>query len=188
MVNGVMSVASLLKSLAVIPVLGALLVMDMSAGAPVLAQSATKGASGLPLPRFVSLKARKVNLRIGPSKDYAVEWRYQRSGIPMEIIQEYDHWRRVRDPDGTEGWIHKSLLTGERTAIIAPWKRGVNEVFVTLRQKPLLSADTVAMLEPGVVVGIDECNGQWCRGEVQGASGWIPQDEIWGVYPGEAFR
>ena len=183
-----MKAASVFKSLAAIPVLCGLLLADMSTGNPVLAQSVTKGASGLPLPRFVSLKARRVNLRIGPSRDYAVEWLYTRSGIPMEIIQEYDHWRRVRDPDGTEGWIHKSLLTGERTAVVAPWKRGEGEVFVTLRHRPLKSADTVAMLEPGVVVGIDECNGQWCHGEVEGAAGWIAQDEVWGVYPGEAFR
>ena len=183
-----MKAASVFKSLAVIPVLCSLFALEISAGVPALAQSVTKGASGLPLPRFVSLKSRRVNLRIGPSTDYAVEWLYTRSGIPMEIIQEYDHWRRVRDPDGTEGWIHKSLLTGERTAVIAPWKRGEDEVFVTLRHRPLRSADTVAMLEPGVVVGIDECNGDWCLGEVQGASGWIAQNEIWGVYPGEAFR
>ena len=88
------------------------LTAGLVAAPPVLAQPA-KGASGLPLPRFVSLKARRVNLRIGPSRDYAVNWLYTRSGIPMEIIQEYDHWRRVRDLDGTEGWIHKSLLTGD---------------------------------------------------------------------------
>jgi SH3-like domain-containing protein len=181
-----MNATSIARCLVVMPVLCALLVA--TTGTTVFAQSAAKGASGLPLPRFVSLKAQRVNLRIGPSKDYAVEWQYTRSGLPMEIIQEYDHWRRVRDPDGTEGWIHKSLLTGDRTAVVAPWKRGEKGVFVTLRERPLLSADTIAMMEPGVVVRIDECNGKWCRGEVQGAEGWVAQDEIWGVYPGEAFR
>ena len=166
----------------------ALLVTGLAIGQVSHAQNIAKGASGLPLPRFVSLKAGRVNLRIGPSTDYAVEWLYTRSGIPMEIIQEYDHWRRVRDPDGTEGWIHRSLLTGERTAVVAPWKRGEREVFVVLRESPLLSADTIAKMEPGVVVSIGECNGKWCRGEVQGARGWIAQDEIWGVYPGEAFK
>ena len=155
---------------------------------PALAQSAAKGASGLPLPRFVSLKARRVNLRIGPSRDYAVEWLYTRSGIPMEIIQEYDHWRRVRDPDGTEGWIHKSLLTGERTAVAAPWKRGQAGVFVMLRDAPQRSGVLVAKLEPGVVIKIAECNGKWCRGTVANARGWVSQDEIWGAYPGEAFK
>ena len=153
-----------------------------------LAQSAATGASGLPLPRFVSLKAKRVNLRIGPSRDYAVQWLYTRSGIPMEIIQEYDHWRRVRDHDGTEGWIHKSLLTGERTAAVAPWKRGRSGIFVQLRNRPQSSGKLLASLEPGVIVNISECNGQWCEAEAQGVTGWVAQDEIWGAYPGEAFR
>ncbi len=157
-------------------------------GAPAYAQSAAKGASGLPLPRFVSLKARRVNLRIGPSRDYAVQWLYTRSGIPMEIIQEYDHWRRVRDPDGTDGWIHKSLLTSDRTAVVAPWKRGQDQVYVHLRARPQKGARLLAKLEPGVVVQIDECNGKWCRGEIKGEEGWVAQDEIWGAYPGEAFK
>ncbi|MEM6461750.1 MAG: SH3 domain-containing protein [Pseudomonadota bacterium] len=165
-----------------------MLVTDLPFIQPAFAQSVAKGASGLPLPRFVSLKSRRVNLRIGPSKDYAVEWMYIRSGIPMEIIQEYDHWRRVRDADGTEGWIHRSLLTGERSAITAPWKRGATDVHVVLRAKPLVSADAVAKLEPGVVISISQCNGSWCECTVQGNSGWVAQDEIWGVYPGEAFR
>ena len=183
-----MKAASVARYLAVIPILLALLVADMTAERYAFAQSAAKGASGLPLPRFVSLKARRVNLRIGPSRDYAVEWLYTRSGIPMEIIQEYDHWRRVRDPDGTEGWIHKSLLTGDRTAVVAPWKRGEANIYVALRENPLLSADMIAKMEPGVVVQIAECNGKWCRGEVKGTKGWVAQDEIWGVYPGEAFK
>lgn len=166
----------------------AILVTAAPFGAPpALAQPAT-GASGLPLPRFVSLKARRVNLRIGPSRDYAVNWLYTRSGIPMEIIQEYDHWRRVRDLDGTVGWIHKSLLTGERTAAIAPWRRGVDDVFVPMRSKPQRAARAVARLEPGVIVRIQECNGKWCEAEVDGIEGWVAQDEIWGAYPGEAFR
>ena len=144
-----MKPASMAKITMAIMLLPALLLTGFAVNQPARAQSVAKGASGLPLPRFVSLKARRVNLRIGPSKDYAVEWLYTRSGIPMEIIQEYDHWRRVRDPDGTEGWIHKSLLTGDRTAVIAPWKRGERDVFVVLRESPLLSADTIAKMEPG---------------------------------------
>ncbi len=164
-----------------------LILTGLTMAPPVNAQPAT-GASGLPLPRFVSLKAKRVNLRIGPSKDYAVNWLYTRSGIPMEIIQEYDHWRRVRDLDGTEGWIHRSLLTGERTAAIAPWKRGIDDVFVHMRTRPQRNGRIVARLEPGVIVRIQECNGKWCEAEVEGVAGWVAQDEIWGAYPGEAFR
>ncbi|WP_421418412.1 SH3 domain-containing protein, partial [Agrobacterium tumefaciens] len=82
-----------------------------------MAQGAAKGASGLPLPRFVSLKSKRVNMRIGPSTDYAVSWMYMKSGMPVEIIQEYENWRRIRDADGTEGWVNQALLSGERTAV-----------------------------------------------------------------------
>ena len=75
---------------------------------------AAKGASGLPLPRFVSLKSKSVNLRVGPSVDYAIAWRYMRPGVPVEIIQEYDNWRRIRDADGAEGWVNQALLSGDR--------------------------------------------------------------------------
>nr|WP_112817939.1 SH3 domain-containing protein [Ensifer sp.] len=150
---------------------------------------AAKGASGLPLPRFVSLKAKSVNLRIGPSVDYAVAFRYLRPGVPVEIIQEYDNWRRIRDADGTEGWVNQALLSGDRTAVTAPWMRGKGEgVFVNLRREPQSTASIVARMEPGVVIRVGECNGDWCHIETQGVDGWIVQSEIWGAYPGEAFK
>lgn len=155
--------------------------------APVEAQAVSKGSSGLPLPRFVSLKAKRVNLRIGPSTDYAVSWLYLKSGLPVEIIQEYENWRRIRDADGTEGWVSQTLLSGERSAIAAPWMRG-NNVFVNMRADSQTTAGVVAKLEPGVVIRLDECNGNWCRAEAGGVTGWVSQGEIWGAYPGEAFK
>lgn len=151
------------------------------------AAQAQKGATGLPLPRFVSLKSKKINLRVGPGKDYAVSWLYLKSGLPVEIIQEYDNWRRIRDADGAEGWVYHSLLSGERTAIAAPWMRNKGEVFVNMRKEARETAAVVARLEPGVVIRIDECTGEWCRGETAGVKGWVNQGEIWGAYPGEAF-
>ncbi|MEY9167743.1 SH3-like domain-containing protein [Sinorhizobium fredii] len=150
---------------------------------------AAKGPSGLPLPRFVSLKSRSVNLRIGPSLDYAVAFRYLRSGVPVEIIQEYDNWRRIRDADGTEGWVNQALLSGDRTAVAAPWMRGKGEeIFVNLRRDPQSTAPIIARMQPGVLLHIGECNGDWCHAETQGVEGWIAQSEIWGAYPGEAFK
>lgn len=163
-------------------VLAATVAAPATAGAQV-----SKGLSGLPLPRFVSLKAKRVNMRIGPSTDYAVSWLYLKSGLPVEIIQEYDNWRRIRDADGTEGWVNQSLLSGERTAIAAPWMRGDN-VYVNLRRDSLPTATVVAKLEPGVVLTLDECTGNWCHGEANGVEGWVSQAEIWGAYPGEAFK
>ena len=72
-------------------------------------------ASGLPVPRFVSLKADKVNMHIGPAKTYETKWLYQRAGLPVEIVAEFENWRRMRDADGTEGWMNQSLLSGRRT-------------------------------------------------------------------------
>ena len=142
------------------------------------------GPSGLPLPRFVSLKSAKVNLRIGPGLNYAVDWMYLKSGLPMEIIQEYDNWRKVRDADGTEGWINQSLLSGRRTAIVTPWQRG-KEARLPLRREASDEAPLVAELEPGVIGTIRLCNGNWCQMEFGGTRGWINQSLVWGAYPGE---
>jgi len=150
------------------------------------AQGLSLGPSGLPLPRFVSLKSAKVNLRIGPGTAYPVEWMYLKSGLPMEIVQEYDNWRRVRDAEGTEGWINQSLLSGKRTGIVSPWQRG-KDALIAMRTDPDASARIVANLEPGVVVTIRACNGDWCQMEVDGRRGWVEQSQLWGAYPGETI-
>ncbi|SIR07810.1 SH3-like domain-containing protein [Rhizobium sp. RU35A] len=156
--------------------------------APAMAQTA-KGASGLPLPRFVSLKSRRVNIRVGPSTDYAVSWMYLKEGLPMEIIQEYENWRRVRDADGTEGWVNQALLSGERTALAAPWMRDKGQqVFVNMRREAQTTAQVVAKLEPGVIMRLKQCTGDWCLAIAGSMEGWVPQSEIWGAYPGEAFK
>ncbi|MBB6261162.1 SH3-like domain-containing protein [Paenochrobactrum gallinarii] len=143
------------------------------------------GKSGLPLPRFVSLKPARANIRVGPGREYAVSWLFMKAGLPVEIIQEYDNWRRIRDADGTEGWIYQSLLSGKRTAITAPWEK--SERLLELRSSPEPTASIVAQVEGGVIANIRECNGEWCRLEVNKVRGWLPQREIWGAYPGEVF-
>ena len=143
--------------------LGVLAFAPQAGTAPAAAQGASgqgvsTGASGLPLPRFVSLKSGKVNSRIGPGVNYPVDWMYMKSGLPMEIIQEYDNWRRVRDPDGSEGWINQSLLSGKRTAIAAPWQRGKSAT-IDLLAEPREGGRKVAAREPGVIGTIKQCNG-----------------------------
>ena len=151
--------------------------------------SIDRGASGLPLPRFVSIKANRVNLRIGPGRNYAVSWLYVKPGLPVEIIQEYDNWRRIRDSEGTEGWVYQSLLSGERTAMTAPWKKGdAKDDYINMHREARSNADVVARLEPGVVVSVKACDGDWCEAQADGTSGWVQQSEIWGAYPGEAFK
>lgn len=140
------------------------------------------GPSGLPIPRFVSLKAEKVNVRRGPSSDHPVAWVFQRKGLPVEIVAEFENWRRVRDSDGEEGWILQNMLAGKRTAEIAPWKQGQN---VALMQRPGSSGDIVAEVGSGVVAEVENCDGEWCELNAGGYDGYVQQTQLWGVYPGE---
>ena len=151
------------------------------------APGVTRGPSGLPLPRFVSLKSSRVNMRVGPGVNYAVDWMYLKSGLPMEIIQEYDNWRKVRDADGAEGWINQALLSGRRTGIAAPWFKG-KEAALSLLSEPQESSQAVAELEPGAIGTIKSCNGEWCEMEFGRYTGWISQSLIWGAYPGETIE
>ena len=140
--------------------------------------------SGLPVPRFVSLKAGKVYVRLGPTKDYPVAYIYRRAGEPVEITAEYDNWRRIRDSEGSEGWVWHSLLSGRRTGLVAPWTK---EAALPIRVKASADERTAARLEPKVLVEARRCDGQWCRIEGDGFSGFIEQERLWGIYPGERF-
>jgi SH3-like domain-containing protein len=153
--------------------------------APLFASAAPQqmgSVTGLPLPRFVSLKSDRVNLREGPSKDHRTIWIFQRAGLPVEITAEFDIWRRIRDSEGSEGWVLHSLLSGRRTAIVAPWKKG--EEFV-LRASGSETAAPKARLQSGVIGSLKSCNGTWCRLSGEGFDGWIQQQDLWGAYPGE---
>jgi SH3-like domain-containing protein len=150
-------------------------------GATALAEQ-MGSATGLPVPRYVSLKSDRVNLREGPSKDHRTSWVFQRAGLPVEITAEFETWRKVRDSEGSEGWVLHSLLSGRRTALVAPWKK--NEV-LTLYSKPDAGADAQAKLQAGVVANIKSCGGKWCRVFGEGFDGFIEQANLWGVYPEE---
>jgi SH3-like domain-containing protein len=143
------------------------------------------GASGLPVPRFVSLKTDIVNVRRGPSNEHEVAWVFRQKALPVEIIAEFEHWRRIRDSEGEEGWVYQSLLAGSRTAIVEPWKKGTT---VALRSKPEGSAAAIAMLRSGVIAAVERCTGQWCELTVSNYQGWIDQARLFGVYPGEKFE
>ncbi|MGO9133029.1 MAG: SH3 domain-containing protein [Methylovirgula sp.] len=138
--------------------------------------------SGLPLPRYVSLKSDRVNLREGPSRDHRTTWVFQRAGLPVEVTAEFDVWCRIRDSEGTEGWVLHSLLSGRRTALVAPWKKG--SVF-TLRGQPATDATPMAKLQSGVIAAVKSCDGKWCHVSGDGFDGYIEQPELWGVYPNE---
>ncbi len=140
------------------------------------------GPSGLPLPRFVTLKAGKVNVRKGPSSDHDVAWVYQRKGLPVEITAESDNWRKIRDETGAEGWILQSMLSGKRAVLVASWAKDKG---VMLRDDASAKAGFVARLTPGVMGDISSCDGQWCEVSAGDYEGYALQSELWGVYPGE---
>ncbi|WP_244522828.1 SH3 domain-containing protein [Devosia sp. YR412] len=156
---------------------------------PALAQA--NNPSGLPLPRFVTTRSEPINVRVGPGQKYDIAWTYLKSGIPVEILQEFDTWRKIRDMDGSEGWIHQNLLAGTRSGYVTPIVANGEIALLSNRSD---DASLRARLGPGLKVTIKECDGTWC--EVSAGdpnqrsttySGYMHQDELWGVYPDEVF-
>jgi len=136
-------------------------------------------AQDLPLPRFASLKADEVNMRAGPGQSYPVEWVFTRKGLPVEIVAEYDQWRKIQDVDGTVGWVHRVMLSGQRTVLVA----GVD--VVTAHDEPGEASLPVFQAEPGVQGVLLRCEDDWCRIDVNGTKGWLPMNALWGVYPSD---
>jgi SH3-like domain-containing protein len=160
--------------------------MAVVSGLPASASSelATGSSSGLPVPRFVSLKPDKVNVRAGPTRTHDVTWQFTRSGLPVEITAESDNWRRIRDWEGSEGWVYHSLLSGRRTAMVISKAKG--------ELVPLFGASddqgqVVARLQSGVAAMVRRCTGKWCHIAGAGFDGWIAQERLWGVYPNETL-
>ena len=141
----------------------------------------TPPPAGVNLPRFVSLRSDEVNLRTGPGVRYPVEWVLQRRYMPVEVLAEFENWRKIRDWQGTEGWVHQSMLSGRRYAIITGDVR-------VIRRQPDGNSPAVARLEPGVVAQIVECKDQWCRLDTNGLKGWLMRADFWGVYGNEAVK
>lgn len=150
-------------------------------GAGPAAAAQTGPVSGLPLPRYVSLKSDRVNLREGPSKEHRTAWVFQRAGLPVEIIAEFDNWRRIRDSEGSEGWVLHSLLSGRRTALVAPWRKG--EVVPLMTQPG--GGGVAANLQSGLVVNVRRCDRAWCRVSGREFDGFVDQKMLWGVYADE---
>jgi SH3-like domain-containing protein len=169
--------------------LGGLALLACLAAAPMPAGAAgaiaTGTVSGLPVPRFVSLKADRVNVRTGPNRDQEVRWVYTRAGMPVEITAEFENWRRIRDWEGAEGWVYHSLLSGKRTAVVVP---NLKEELVPLYESADVESAVVAKLQGGVLGTLQSCTGNWCDFRGKGFSGWIRQDRLWGAYPNEKIE
>ncbi|MCC5970247.1 MAG: aspartyl-trna synthetase [Pararhodobacter sp.] len=162
------------------------LVIGMSAGPggmapPAHATTPERGPeTGLPLPRFVSLKSGEGRARRGPNSSHRVDWIYTRRDVPLRVTAEFEHWRRVEDFEGQGGWMHYSLLSGIRTALV------VGDM-VPMRSQPRANATEVAILERGVIARIMSCDAQWCRLRAETQRGWVDRAALWGLDPDEVL-
>ena len=147
---------------------------------PAVTAPAAGRSTGLPVPRFVSLDSDRVHLRYGPGRDYPISWVLARKGLPVEIIAEFDTWRKVQLHDGDSGWVHSSLLSSRRTVMI---KNAIAE----LRRTPADDARVVLRAEPGVIGELLDCAQDWCRVDIQGRRGWLRRHAFWGVLPDEVL-
>ena len=139
--------------------------------------------TGLPIPRWASLRSDEVNLRAGPGTRYPVDWVYRRRGLPVQIEREFEVWRLIRDQDGVRGWVHQATLTGRRDFIVEGKEHA-------LRSAAAETAPPVAMLKPGVIGHIRDCEAgkQWCEMQVGEYRGWLKREDIWGTFPDEAIN
>jgi SH3-like domain-containing protein len=141
--------------------------------------------TGLPLPRFVSLKADEVNARVGPGSDYQIAWVFRRAGLPVEVLAEFENWRQVRDSSGSTGWVLATLVSARRTALVAPWTKE-RKLFQLTSSRG--GSSIVAEIEPGAIVDVEKCDGESCRVYAGRREGWVVQSALWGVYPGEVIK
>ena len=167
----------------------AALVLLLAPGLAVAAET----PSGLPLPRFVTTRSTPINVRVGPGTKYDVSWVYKIAGTPVEIIQEFDVWRKIRDADGSEGWVHQNMLSGNRAGYVSA-TGGSDRI--GLRAAAADDAGIVAWVGPGFPVKISSCDGNWCTvvatdhpvgGHLASYTGYLQESELWGVYQGESF-
>lgn len=151
---------------------------------PVAAQDDSENAfraTSYPLPRFVSLASDEIYVRTGPGQKYPIKFIYKKKGLPVEVILEYEVWRKIRDREGEVGWVHKSLLSGKRTGLIQSGD------MVSAYRKPKLDARLVAYLEPQTMGDLEECEREWCEFSAAGYRGWVQKKFIWGAYDAEEF-
>ena len=133
------------------------------------------------VPYYASISATRARMRTGPARTYPASWLYQRQDLPIKVVAIFKEWRKVADPDGTEGWMQANLLSGTRTAIV----RGSGPV--ELREKPHAGSRLLWRAAPGVVGRLSQCGNGWCRMDVKGQAGFVSVGGLWGVEAGEVL-
>jgi len=153
-----------------LPLLAAALVWAATAAG----QASRTGPSGLPVPRWISLKFDRVNARAGPGDDHRLLWVYRVRNLPVQVVQETSDWRRVCDPDGGLAWVHKRVTDGKRRAM------NLNPRPLPLAAQPRGGAETRALWVSRSVGELEQCRGAWCRVKVENATGWVRREAVWG--------
>jgi SH3-like domain-containing protein len=137
--------------------------------------------SGLPIPRYVSLKSAEVNVRVGPGKRYPIRYVYKRMNLPVQVVEEFAHWRKIADYEGASGWVHKGMIDGKRTAIMLQKTQ-------TLYAKPDTTSTPIIRAAKLVIAQVHRCEPNWCELEINQRTGWIRKADIWGVAQEEVFE
>lgn len=133
------------------------------------------------VPYLASIQASRARMRTGPARTYPASWLYQRAGLPVRVVATFKEWRKVEDPDGTQGWMQGNLLSDTRTAIVrAPQP-------IEMRDRPSPSAKLLWRAAPGVVGKLSQCGGGWCRFDVMGQVAYVEVGGLWGVEAGETL-
>lgn len=140
---------------------------------------AAEAAKDLPVPRFVTIKFDEVNARTGPAVDCPIEWVFITKGEPVEIVAEYDSWRKIRDIKSEGGWVHSSVLSGNRSVVIT------SKNVMPLLSNPADYDNIVVKVSPGLRCTLLKCKKEWCQINCITYKGWIARKYLWGVYPDE---
>jgi SH3-like domain-containing protein len=155
----------------------------------------TGAITGLPLPRYVSLKSYETNLRKGPGSNYPIVWTYKQKGYPMQVVAEFEQWRKLKDKDGEEGWVRENLISGNRNVVIIGNKIQKSNYEYQLPEResilfyhPSEDSYPVARVELNVIGKIKKCNEEWCLLKIDRFSGWIRKVNLWGIGKEEIIK
>ncbi|MXO90360.1 SH3 domain-containing protein [Pontixanthobacter aquaemixtae] len=127
------------------------------------------------VPYWATINTEELNMRVGPSREYRIDWVYKRKGLPIKVVRVVDGWRLIEDSEGTTGWVSQGLLSAKRGALV------IGEGLAAMREKPADNSKLKWNAEPGVVGVLGTCSAGWCEFDVGGREGWVAQDRLWGA-------
>jgi SH3-like domain-containing protein len=136
--------------------------------------------SNLKVPRFVTIKSGKVNVRVGPGTHFPLKWIYTKTALPVEIIAEFDTWRKIRDVDGSDGWVHQNMLVGKRNVLI--------KKTCIMNDSPSSQGKPVAQVNENATLQLIASDDGWCLLKSNRIKGWAKKENCWGVYKDEIIK